>query len=121
AGAGRRDHVLGVEGGRAEDLDRVDLWIGEQRVEIGVGALDPPFARPALEHLGARIAQRDHVAILVREVARHVERRDIADTDDPDPYSVHYLPFSMRLRASGLDRPCDVAALVRPSALRPAR
>ena len=78
-----------VEVGRAEDLDRVDVGIGEQVGQIGVTPGHPPLPGPALEHLLAWITQRHHVAPLVLEVAGHVEGRDVADTDDAQPHPIH--------------------------------
>ena len=81
--------VLGVQRRRAEDLDRVDVVVGEQVVERRVAAGRPPTPARAVRARRARVAQRDDVAVLVREVARHVERRDVADADDSDPNRCH--------------------------------
>ena len=92
AGTRGRDHVLRVQRCRTEDLDRVDVGVGEQRIELRIRAIDLPLAGAAFEHVGARIAQRDHVAALVREISRHVERRNVADAHDPDPDPFHLAP-----------------------------
>ena len=46
-GARGRDHVLGVQRSRPEDLDRVDLVVGEQRGEIRIRPVDAPLAGDA--------------------------------------------------------------------------
>ena len=74
----------------AEDLDRVDLVVGEQLVDVGIAARSTFHSwRRRSSTSGARIAQRDHVAVLVLEIARHVELRDVAGPDDADTHTIH--------------------------------
>ncbi len=86
-----RDHMVGVHGRGRQDLDGVDVVVGEERVERLVQTLDAPLLRASGEHLGPGVAQRDQVAPLVGDVARHIERGDVADTDDSHPDAVHVL------------------------------
>ena len=65
SGAQRRDRVLGVEWRRAEHLHRIDVVVGQERVDLGVAAFYPPFAATPLEDLRPRVAQRDDVARLM--------------------------------------------------------
>ena len=81
--------MIRVQRRRAEDLDRVDLVVGEQVVERGVQTVDRPLLPAALEHLAPRVAQRDDLALLVFQIARNVQRCDVADSDDSDAYRCH--------------------------------
>ena len=95
-----RNHMLRVQWRRAQDLDRIDLVVGEQLIDGGIQPTDVPLAPPALEHVGARIAQRDDIALFMREIARDIQRRDVPDAHDPDPHSIH--PASLAHRAAAL-------------------
>ncbi len=112
--------MLGVQRRRAQDLDRVDVVVGEQLVELGVAALHAPLGHPALEHLGPRVAHRHDVALLVLEITRHVQRGDVAGADDSHAYAIHghrvtlaHNHGSLGLRCAAL-RPHNTLALAPP-------
>ena len=49
----------------------------------------PPFPGAALGPLGLGVAQSDHVAARVLEIAGRVELRDVAATDDGEAHAIH--------------------------------
>ncbi len=77
-----------VEVGRGEDLDGVDAGVGQHGVEIGVRRR----CSPGRSHLGGAalpwVADRDHRAAGVLEIAGHVHRGDVSGSDDSDPHHV---------------------------------
>ena len=95
AGCDRGEDVLLVEMGRGEDLDRVDVRVGQQLVEARVHGRDAPLGRHLAGLVFPRVAHRHHVAAGVREVPGHVHGRDVADADDSDPDPIHALPPTM--------------------------
>ena len=63
ARAQRRDRVLGVQRRRAEDLDRVDVVVGEQLVEVGVARArlpTPSIRRSSTSGRGSHTATTSH-------------------------------------------------------------
>ena len=59
-------------------------------VERRCSARSTAHSLPApFEHVRARVAQRDDLALLVLEIARDVQRRDVADADDSDANGCH--------------------------------
>ena len=102
AGARRRDHVVPVQVRRGEDLDGVDLVVGEQRHRDSVYAVgDAPLLRLArtFSSRGSHSATTSHRSCV--EVARHVHRRDVADADDADAHAVHGPPCRLRGQVGG--------------------
>jgi len=83
--AGRRgsDDVVAVHVRRREDLDRVDVGIGEQIVERRVDLRHAPLGGHAPCLAFSRLAQRDHIAAVVLEVAAGVDGCDVPDSNDP--------------------------------------
>ena len=78
-------HVVMVEERWGEDLYGVDLGVGQQVGQIGIGAVDTPgtggLGGPTL--LG--IAHSHHVAPGVFEIAGNIERGNVPSPHDSDP------------------------------------
>jgi hypothetical protein len=72
-----------------EDLDRVDLVVGENRVDRVVDLGHAPQVGHACGLLLSRVADRDDVAAIVREVSGDIERRDVAGSDDSESDAFH--------------------------------
>src|SRR5205814_3225972 len=85
-----------VQGRRAEDLDCVDIVVGEHLVELRVATRYSPLRYATLEHLRSGVAQCHDFALFVLEVARHVQRRDVARADDSHPHTIsrHFVTFA---------------------------
>jgi hypothetical protein len=84
-----RDDVVVVEVRGREDLDRVDLVVGEEGVEAGVDLGHVPLPRLPLGLFAAWVAQREDVAAIMLEVSGDVQWCDVAHADDPDAYAIH--------------------------------
>jgi len=89
AGRDRGEHVLLVEMRRGQDLDRVDVRVGEEVLKPGVHGRDAPFGRHLARLVLPGVAERHDVAAGISQVAGHVHGRDVADADDADPDPVH--------------------------------
>jgi len=88
AGGDGSEDVLVVQVRRGEHLDGVEV-VGEQVREVGVHPRHPPRPRlgPGLVHVG--ITDGHDVAVMVFQIAAHVQLGDIACPDDAHPDPVH--------------------------------
>jgi hypothetical protein len=89
AGGEGREHMVRVHRSGAEDLHRVDVVVAEQILERAVQAIDRPLLPAALEDLASWVAQRDDLALLVRQIPRDVQGCDVADSHDSDAHRCH--------------------------------
>src|SRR5262249_52980537 len=82
--------LVGVEIGRGQELDGVDVGIVEELSVLAVDAwAQPPLPGPERRARLLGIAEGDHVAARMLEIAGRVELADVAAAHDGEADAIH--------------------------------
>ena len=95
-------HVVVVQVGGGQDLDRVDVVVGEEGVDVGVDLGHAPALGGLAGDVAVDVAHRHHVAARVLEVAGDVQVGDVAGAEHPHPDRIGAAVASMALFSSGV-------------------